>query len=160
MDIISISSLKYNRNTQLYNFYYPVLYYSNADLNEYVVQPGEDMRLDLVMMSIYDDSSLLEEMDVILFINNIDNPLNINEGDIIYYPPGDALSSYRFTFETSSLAGQNIRKALATPNKTTKKDNNRKKFLDNGYSLPPVVLDESKAPVRLENNKIVIGGLN
>lgn len=161
MDIISIASLKYNRNTQIFNFYYPVLYYFRKDdLNEYVVQPGEDMRLDLVMMSIYDDSSLLNEMDVILFINNIDNPLNINEGDVIYYPAAEALSSFRFTFETASSAGQNIRKALATPNKTTKKDNNRKKFLDNGYSLPPVVLDESRPPVRLENGKIVIGGLN
>lgn len=160
MDILSLTSLKYNLNTKIFNFYYPVLVYLNNNLNEYVVQKSEEMRLDLVMMSIYDDPLLLNEMDVIIFINDIDNPLNIIEGDIIYYPPAEALSTYRFEFEPTSSVGKNIRKALATPNKTTKKDNNRKKFVDSGYSLPPVVLDESRPPVRLENDKIVIGGLN
>ena len=55
---------------------------------------------------------------------------------------------------------ETVRKALAVPNKTTKKDGNRRKFIENGYSLPPVVLDESKPPVRVEDDKIVIGGLN
>ena len=81
-------------------------------------------------------------------------------GDIIYHPPLDVLDSYRYTFEPSSEAGENVRKALAVPNKTTKKDGNRRKFVENGYSLPPVVLDESKPPVRVEGDKIVIGGLN
>ena len=85
---------------------------------------------------------------------------NIMVGDIIYHPPLDVLDSYRYTFEPSSRAGENVRKALAVPNKTTKKDGNRRKFVENGYSLPPVVLDESKPPVRVEGDKIVIGGLN
>ena len=164
MNIISLESLKYNVYTKLYNFNYPVLAYvdNNIDqsLDKYVVQQGEEMRIDLVMMSIYDDVSILKSIDVLLFINNIDNPLNIMVGDIIYYPPLDVLDSYRYSFEPSSRAGENIRKALAVPNKTTKKDNNRRKFVENGYSLPPVVLDESKPPVRVEGDKIVIGGLN
>lgn len=164
MNITSLESLKYNVYTKLYNFYYPVLAYVNGDvrqdLGQYVVQQGEEMRLDLVMMSIYDDVSTLKSMDVLLFINNIDNPLNILEGDIIYYPPQDLLDSYRYFFEPTTRAGENVRKALAVPNKTTKKDGNRRKFIENGYSLPPVVLDESKPPVRVEGDKIVIGGLN
>jgi hypothetical protein len=160
MDILSLTSLKYNTYTKVFNFYYPVLAYFRQNLNKYVVQKGEEMRIDLVMMSIYDDVSVLNEMDVLLFINNIDNPLNIKEGDDIYYPAVEALSSYRYTFEPSSRAGENIRKALAVPNKTAQKDSNRRKFVENGYSLPPVVLDESKPPVRLEDDKIVIGGLN
>lgn len=160
MDIISLSSLRYNVYTKTFNFYYPVLSYIKSELNTYIVQQGEEMRLDLVMMSIYDDVSVLDEMDIILFLNNIDNPLNIMEGDVIFYPPMEALSSYRYTFEPAETSGKNIRRALATPNKTTRKDDNRKKFTENGFSLPPVVLDESKPPVRLENGKIVIGGLN
>jgi hypothetical protein len=132
----------------------------DQSLGTYIVQQGEEMRMDLVMMSIYDDASVLKSMDVLLFINNIDNPLNIMVGDIIYHPPLDVLDSYRYTFEPSSRAGENVRKALAVPNKTTKKDGNRRKFVENGYSLPPVVLDESKPPVRVEGDKIVIGGLN
>lgn len=164
MNIISLESLKYNVYTKLYNFNYPVLAYVDNDidksLNKYVVQQGEEMRIDLVMMSIYDDVYVLKSMDVLLFINNIDNPLNIMVGDIIYYPPIESLDSYRYSFEPSSRAGENVRKALAVPNKTTKKDSNRRKFVENGYSLPPVVLDESKPPVRVEGDKIVIGGLN
>lgn len=164
MNIISLESLKYNTYTKLYNFSYPVLAYVDNNLEQslakYVVQQGEEMRIDLVMMSIYDDVSILKSLDVLLFINNIDNPLNIMVGDIIYYPPIDVLDSYRYSFEPSSRTGENVRKALAVPNKTTKKDGNRRKFVENGYSLPPVVLDESKPPVRVEGDKIVIGGLN
>jgi len=164
MNIISLESLKYNIYTNLYNFYYPVLAYVDTkvekNLAKYIVQQGEEMRMDLVMMSIYDDVSILKSMDVLLFINNIDNPLNIMEGDTIYYPPVEALDAYRYSFEPSSRAGENVRKALAVPNKTTKKDGNRRKFIENGYSLPPVVLNESKSPVRVEGDKIVIGGLN
>ena len=164
MNIMSLESLKYNIYTKLYNFYYPVLAYVDTDIDKslgmYVVQQGEEMRIDLVMMSIYDDVSALKSIDVLLFINNIDNPLNIMEGDVIYYTPLEVLDSYRYSFEPSSRAGENVRKALAVPNKTTKKDGNRRKFIENGYSLPPVVLDESKPPVRVEGDKIVIGGLN
>jgi hypothetical protein len=160
MDIISLSSLRYNVYTKTFNFYYPVLAYLNGSLNTYVVQKGEEMRIDLVMMSIYDDVSVLEEIDILLFLNNIDNPLNIIEGDVIYYPALEALSSYRYSFEPAETSGRNIRRALSTPNKTTKKDSNRRKFVESGYSLPPVVLSESRSPVRLENGNIVIGGLN
>jgi hypothetical protein len=119
------------------------------------------MRIDLVMLSMYnEDMSVLSNSDVILFINGIDNPLNIFVGDVLYYPQQSALDSYRFVFTEGSQTGQNIRKALSVPNKTTKVDSNRKKFIDDGFVLPPVVLDETKPPVRLENGKIVIGGLN
>lgn len=164
MNIMSLESLKYNTYTKLYNFYYPVLAYVDTNIDKslgmYVVQQGEEMRIDLVMMSIYDDVSVLKNIDVLLFINNIDNPLNIMEGDVIYYTPIEVLDSYRYSFEPNSRAGENVRRALAVPNKTTKKDSNRRKFIENGYSLPPVVLDESKPPVRVEDDKIVIGGLN
>ena len=50
MDIISLSSLRYNVYTKTFNFYYPVLSYIKSELNTYIVQQGEEMRLDLVMM--------------------------------------------------------------------------------------------------------------
>lgn len=161
MDIISLSNLKVDKIKNTYNLYYPQLvYFSKDGLNEYTVQSGEEMRIDLVMMSIYNTPLSLPELDVILFINNIDNPLNIKKGDSILYPPMEALSSYRYELDDSYKSGENVRKALAVPNKTTLKDPNRKKFLENGYVLPPTVLDDSKPPVRLEGDKIVIGGIN
>ena len=162
MDIYSLSQLNYNDRTRLFNIYYPQLFYTrNESLNTYIVQRGEEMRIDLVMLSMYNDDTLvLSNIDVILFINGIDNPLNIFEGDMLYYPQQSSLEIYRFVFSQGSSPGQNIRKALSVPNKTTKVDSNRKKFIDNGFVLPPVVLDETKSPVRVEGGKIVIGGLN
>jgi hypothetical protein len=162
MDIYSLSQLNYNQTTQLFNIYYPQFFYTRKEtLNKYIVQRGEEMRIDLVMLSMYNEDTLvLPSIDVILFINGIDNPLNIFVGDVLYYPPQEALNSYRFVFNQDSKTGQNIRKALSVPNKTTKIDKNRKKFIDDGFVLPPVVLDETKPPVRLEGGKIVIGGLN
>lgn len=162
MDIYSLSQLPYNSITNTFNIYNPqFVSTSNNSLLLYVVQFGEDMRIDLVMLSMYDnDKSVLESIDVILFINGIDNPLNIMEGDTLYYPPQEALDSYRYYTNENIGNAKNVRNTLAVPNKTTKVDSSRKKFVDNGYSLPPVVLDEAKQPVRIEGDKIVIGGLN
>jgi hypothetical protein len=162
MDIYSLSQLNYNQTTKLFNIYYPQFIYTRKEtLNKYIVQSGEEMRIDLVMLSMYnDDDSVLRNIDVILFINGIDNPLNIFVDDVLYYPEQPTLDDYRYVFTEGSKAGQNIRRALSVPNKTTKIDKNRKKFTDDGFLLPPVVLDETKPPVRLENGNIVIGGLN
>jgi hypothetical protein len=59
----------------------------------------------------------------------------------------------------NTKTGKAVRKALAVPNKSSKKDSARKKFTENDYLLPPVVLNASKEPVRLEEGKIVIGGI-
>lgn len=161
MDIISLSQASFSKRSQKFDIYTPTFVYLKSDqLTPYFVQRGEEMRIDLVIMSIYDNSRYLEDVDVLLFINNIDNPLNINVGDVIYYPPAEQLGSFRAFVSSVSSSGKNIREALSTPNKTMRKDSNRKKFIDNGYSLPPVVLEESKSPVRLEDGKIVIGGIN
>lgn len=160
MDIVSLSNLKFNQTTRRFNLFYPQLIFSESGLSKYTVQDGEEMRIDLVMMSIYDNVLSLKDTDIILFLNGIDNPLNINVGDEILYPPLDYMDNFRYYFENTQRAGENVIKQLAVPNKTSRPDPARKKFTENGYSLPPVVLDESKPPVRLEGNKIVIGGLN
>lgn len=162
MNITSMQNLKFNNTTKRYNLFYPqLLFRRDVELNVYYVQRDEEMRIDLVMMSMYeDDIYALKYMDIILFINGIDNPLNIIEGDLLYFPEIQNLDSWRFNFEPTTRAGENIRKALSAPNKTTRVDNNRTKFVENGYSLPPVVLSEYKPPVRLENGNIVIGGIN
>jgi hypothetical protein len=161
MNIVSLRDASFSKRFSTFDIYTPsFVYFKSESLTPYLVQKGEEMRIDLVIMSIYDDARFLEDTDVILFINNIDNPLNINVGDVIYYPPSEQLDSFRAVIESLAEPGSSVKKALATPNKTQRKDSNRKKFVDSGYALPPVVLDESKPPVRLEDGKIVIGGLN
>jgi len=130
------------------------------NLNEYVVQKGEDMRIDLIMQSIYEDIDVLAHSDVILYINGIDNPLNIREGMVLYFPEMDALSNYRYEEEINHDITKNIKERLGYPNKTTRKDSNRKKFLDADYSLPPVVLKESRPGVVITPTQILVGGIN
>jgi hypothetical protein len=161
MDIKSLTELKAPTNTSLYDLFNPQIIrtYPSADLMEYIVQRGEDMRIDLVMLSMYEDPAVLENIDVICFINDIDNPLNIFPGQKIYYPPLDQLGSYRIMSNTTNSSSQ-VKNKLAVSNKTTRKDNSRSKYVENGYSLPPVVLNTPKAPVRLEGDSILVGGVS
>lgn len=159
MNIKSLESLKYNINLDMFDMFIPQFMNIGGSLNTYIVQTYEEMRIDNVMMSMYNnDTNVLSDIDVILFINGIDNPLNIQVGDVLYYPPLEELSSYRFIYEGG--VSDDVKKVLATPNKTTKIDSNRTAYVDNDYTLPPVVMDQLKEPVRVENDKIVIGGLN
>jgi hypothetical protein len=133
MDITSLEDLNFNIKNNTYNLHYPQMAWANVELYTYIVQTGEEMRLDLIMSSIYgDDESILKDMDIILYINNIDNPLNISAGDIIYYPLVEKLSIYRYIYELPSNSDGSIKEILSTPNKTTKKDNSRKSFVENG----------------------------
>ena len=128
-------------------------------LASYIVQRGEDMRIDLVMKSIYDDIYNYKDIDILLYINNIDNPLNIREGMILYYPELSAFEGYRFYEEVSTAVKKSVKQRLGVLNKTTRVDEKRKKFLDSDYSLPPVVLQESRPSVTMDDNKIKVGGL-
>lgn len=131
------------------------------EMEVYVVQRGEDMRIDLVMQSIYEEETGgYMNCDIILYINNIDNPLNIREGMNIYYPPYSSLDSFRYyESPTNGRMTQTVKEQLSVPNKTTRKDDKRKKFIDSDYSLPPTVMKESRPSIVIEPGVIQIGGL-
>ena len=162
MKIRSLDDIKFDRDKQLYNLFVPQLgMVDKITLYPYEVQRMEDMRIDLVMLSMYNqDASTFENTDIILYINNIDNPLNIVEGMTLFYPDPKDFDEFRIYLSDKSSVGQDIKEQLAAPNKTTRKDSSRKKYVEQGYSLPPVVLDKAQAPVRLQDGKILIGGLN
>jgi hypothetical protein len=128
-------------------------------LASYTVQRGEDMRIDLIMKSIYNDIYNFKDIDILLYINNIDNPLNVREGMILYYPESSAFEGYRFYEEVSAAVNKSVKQSLGVLNKTTRVDEKRKKFLDSDYSLPPVVLPESRPSVTMDEFKIKVGGL-
>ena len=134
------------------------IYNSNVTLREYVVQKGEDMRLDLIIESIYGDILYYKDADVILYINDIDNPLNIVEGQIIKYPSAANLDEFRYT-EKGETADDTIKSSLGVVNKSTRVDKNRSKFVENNYSLPPILLTKADPPVSIGVDKIIVGGL-
>jgi hypothetical protein len=168
MDIYSLNKqVKFDTAQNLYNFFQPTfLYNTNVELEDYEVTRDDEMRIDLIFMNMYQYDitmlhNYLQDIDIILFINNIDNALNIKEGMILKYPSPDDFDRFRYT-DTLETLSTDVTKQLATPNlpnKATKVDPNRQAYLENDYSLPPVVLDVPREPVRIQDGKFSIGGL-
>lgn len=157
MNIKSLSNVRWVN--QKWDLTVPSFKFPSTVLDAYEVQKGEDMRIDLVMKSIYDDVYTFSDIDVILYINGIDNPLNIREGMVLYYPPSESFEEYRYYESERASGGKSVRQTLGVLNKTTRVDEKRKKFLDSNYSLPPVVLRESAPAVIMDATSIRIGGL-
>ena len=160
MDIYDITQLKPDTQTATFSSVTYDLtqltfqYRNDVELYQYEVQAGEGMRIDLVCESIYGSDDYI---DIIMKINYIDNPLNIVEGTILNYPAPDKVSLYRIVEQTTSSS---VQSQIVNTNKTTRKDTNRQQYVQQGYSLPPVVLPTPTDPVRIEGNNIVIGGSN
>jgi hypothetical protein len=125
----------------------------------YEVQKEEDMRIDMVISNMYpDDLDALDYIDIILWINEIDNPLNIYPGMRLKFPPVGSIDDYRVEYEESINVG--VKTKMAVPNKTTKKDSNRQKYLNSDFSLPPTVRATPRDPVKLTlDGKIELGGV-
>jgi len=123
--------------------------YSEVKYLEYKIQKGEEMRIDLVCYSIYGNTNYI---DIILSVNKISNPLNIKEGITIIYPLESDISYLRI-IDTSLT---DVQSTLST-NKVTKIDNNRKKYVEENYSLPPTVLNKPTKQVEIKNNDIKVG---
>ena len=157
MNIKSFDDVRWVNNK--WNLNVPSFKMIQPSLASYTVQRGEDMRIDLIMKSIYNDIYNFKDIDVLLYINNIDNPLNVREGMILYYPDPSSFEGYRFYEEVSAAVKKSVKQSLGVLNKTTRVDEKRKKFLDSDYSLPPVVLQESRPSVTMDDNKIKVGGL-
>lgn len=165
MDIESLNNLKRKSNEELFDLTKPnILFRDDLPMTEYIVKSGDEMRIDIIFQNMYNlepnEVGLnLSNIDIILSINNIDNPLNINKGDVLLYPEFDKLDDFRRSDESIEEDRDSVKERLIMPNKSTRKDPDRKKFADNDFSLPPVVLRKSKAPVRIEGNNITFGGL-
>jgi len=164
MDIKSLSDAILTIDTngiKSYSLFSPsFVWASNNPFSTYVVSHEEEGRIDLIMQGMYGpDIDYFSGLDVILYLNNIDNPLNILAGSEIIYVNGDLLDNYRYTEIGGGTIETDIKQALAVPNKTTRVDKNRQKYVDNDYSLPPVVSSDNTPPVKVTNDKIIVGGL-
>jgi hypothetical protein len=170
MDFISLTNtyIKIDQlNPDIFDLFTSTFVYkSGINLSEYITERDVEMRLDLIFQRIYnlDDNEVglyLGDMDVILYINGIDNPLNIREGIVIKYPTnmGD-IEKFRVVNVDDDLNNKSkIKDRLSFPNKSTRKDKSREEFIKGGYSLPPVVLETPKPPVSIKDGKFSIGGL-
>ena len=138
MKIYDIDNLKkkngqYDLFTRTYKYVFNGIKYY-----EYKVQKGEEMRIDLVCKSIYGN---IDYIDVILNVNNISNPLNIKEGSLIKYPDQSDIEILRFKEKKSKEDS----KVLSNPNKSTKIDQSRQKYIENGSiesNSPNIISDD------------------
>ena len=141
-----------NNQNKLYNFFDPTFkLLININLATFVVGRELVMRPDLISKEIYGS---VNYVDFILDINDIDNPLNIMEDDQILYPPIGTEPDYR----VRTIDNNDVRAKLLNVNKSSRKDDSRKKYVEDNYSLPPTYLKEPEASVKIVNGQIVIGG--
>jgi len=152
MEIYDISELKRNLQdvydiTQITFQYDPD---NSVSFKEYTVQSGEEMRIDMVCDSIYGNTKYV---DILCSVNNIDNPLNIKEGESIIYPVESHIIALRYS---DSDYSEDIQ-ILINPEKKSNQDPNRKKYQDDNQSIPPTLLPRRLDPINLEGSNFNIG---
>lgn len=152
MKIYDINTLvRDEKQDSLYNLFTPT-FENRIDIpfKKYVTEEGEFMRIDSVCKKIYNS---LDELDVLMSINDIDNPLNIMVGDELLFPPISAVQDFRLK---APVTEENVRQ-LTNPNKSSKKDTSRQKYIEQNFSLPPTVQREPTQQVKIEGNRLIIG---
>ena len=166
MDIFSLfNTVKFNTTDNIYNLFEPTILFRDDSTQEYTVTDTDEMRIDLIFQNMYNITpnsiyEMLEHIDIILRLNNIDNPLNIKEGMVLKYPTMGQFEFYRYSEVLEDTNNETIKQlgVQNNPNKTTRVDPNRQNYIENDYSLSPVVLDTPREPVRIVDGRFSIGG--
>lgn len=167
---LDIRSIRYDQNETVFIGTYSYMdltapkffWHRNIPFLTHEVDEFEEGRPDLVIDAIYGKTTPhYESMDVLLHINNIDNPLSIRKGMEILYPEDPFLLEqfrYESFFKEKTLA-QERATALGYQNKQSAADPARSSYVQNGYSLPPTVNASGKPPVTSDSKKIYVGGI-
>ena len=119
--------------------------------SEYIVQQDEEMRIDLICYRIYDST---EYVAFLLNFNGIENPLNVMPGDLIKYVDIADIESYKY----NKVNTEQVKQDILSIDKGSRKDPNRKEFLEQGYSLPPTFNEEPSTGLQIIGNTLFIGG--
>lgn len=171
VDLKSVNFGNFNSSKNIYDdsFMNPTINVDRSLLEDsdnfliYIVPDFQEMRIDLIVGSIYgniNNKSAMEAIDIILALNEIDNPLNIMGGMRIIYPSNlENINNFRVADVKSMKEESQSTSVLGKANKNTRVDNRRKAFIENGYSLPPTVNKTPVSPIRIEDNSFLIGGV-
>lgn len=123
---------------------------SGPNIYSYLVDSFDEMRIDLICNKLYQS---VDYIDFILNFNSIDNPLNIKEGDIIYYCDIDDIDLFRVTPDKPKV----LKYSLLNNNKQTRKDTNRQSYIEDNFALPPTLLETPTESVQIKGTDIIIG---
>lgn len=153
MDIFSITNLPVDTLTGLYDFTVSTFTYKlNFNLFAHVVKKDEEMRIDLIANRIYENTL---NIDMLLELNNIVMPLNIHEGDVLFYVRDIDVQNFRVQ---PNILNQ-LKTQLINTNKKVRIDKNRKKRIEEDtLSLPPTINQRETEPVKISGDNIILGG--
>lgn len=123
-------------------------------INVFTVDRTREMRLDLVCNDVYGD---IQNLQLLMQINNIENPFGIKEGDLLLWVDVKDLS--KMNAVDPKIISDN-RDSLITAFKASVTDPSRARYLDGRGidNLPPTILDQNAPKIYIQNNQIVIGG--
>lgn len=153
MDFFDIRTIKKDKKQGgLFNFFTPTfLMLSSFEQEVLVVGKESEMRPDLICNELY---KRVDQIDFLMSLNDIDNPLNIKENDLIYFTSYAAIDSFRI--KEAEVA--DTRDLLLNANKSTKKDPKRQKYVEEKFNLPPTILPVPRPPITIEGDDFIIGG--
>ena len=135
----------------LYDLTLPTYINSNISLtNMYTCNDYDNSRFDTISSNIFNDPDLL---DLLMFINDYDNPLNIMSSDIILYCEPSLVNLFKNTTEVN----HDLKDSLIQYDKSTIIDSNRVNYINNDYSLPPTINSVPTSGVNVSGNNIIIG---
>jgi len=153
MKITDIDKLKRSTDNQnLFDLTTATFKFSwvDAKYTQYKVKKGEEMRIDLICNSIYGN---VDNIDILLNVNNISNPLNIKEGSTILYPDISQLENLR----PREVSTEDKQKLLSNKDKATKVDPSRQAYVEQNYNLPPTVMDMPTEQIKVASGNVTVG---
>jgi hypothetical protein len=153
MKITDIDKLKRSSDNQnLFDLTKATFKFSwvDAQYTQYKVKKGEEMRIDLICNSIYGN---VDNIDILLNVNNISNPLNIKEGSTILYPDISQLDNLR----PREVSTEDKQKLLSNKDKSTKVDSSRQAYVEANYNLPPTVMDMPTEQIKVASGNVTVG---
>ena len=151
MELYDINKLVKNDGSGDFYDLFEIFFQKDESINFklYTVQRGEEMRMDLVSHSIYNDT---QYVDFLCNLNEITNPLNIKLGDTMLYVDRDFIERFRVKPKT-----QTAQQVIAKSNRGTLQDKSRQDYVENNFSLPPNVLERPSEQVLIKGSVIKLG---
>lgn len=139
MILYSLEKSKRDENqNNLYDLIYPLLSHKNkpSNINEYIVGPNREMRLDLICNDIYGSIIYVDEL---MYLNGIIDPYSVKVGDKIKWAPIDELKRFRQNYDNSSQL------------KTDLSNNRNYTYTSPNDNYIPVMVDKEKNEIIITN---------
>ena len=115
----------------------------NVTRYKYIVQPGEECRIDKICISIYGSDDYIEEL---MYMNNTVNPFTIKAGDTVLFVDSKYITQMYIT--DNKAASDDKKQQLVNTSKNNK--------LDPNHDLPPTVKPSNSNQINIDYTQKII----